>query len=252
MIVIGLDVHKQSVTAVAVDEAGRPLAEKLIEVGSEELLGWAAALDAERLWALEDCRQLTGWLECQLLAVGEQMVRVPPKLTLAHTTRRAKMLSPARRIWERWSVEPETNKRIVERFYDEVWTQGNVDFAHQVFMDDHVRHDLRPTQAEPGPAGQAAIARAFGEAFPDLRWRVDLILAEGDFVAARWTASGTHTGEWAGVTPTGRRAEFSGVNIFRFGPDGKVAEIWNHRDDLGLREQLGAPIYAGAPASQGS
>lgn len=82
MIVIGLDVHKQSVTAVAVDEAGRPLSEKVIPVGSEELLDWAAALDRERLWAVEDCRQLTRWLERQLLAVGEDVVRVPPKLTV--------------------------------------------------------------------------------------------------------------------------------------------------------------------------
>jgi transposase len=82
MIVIGLDVHKQSVTAVAVDEAGRPLEEKVIPVGSDELLGWAAALDSERLWAVEDCRQLTHWLERQLLAVGEDVVRVPPKLTV--------------------------------------------------------------------------------------------------------------------------------------------------------------------------
>jgi transposase len=82
MIVIGLDVHKQSVTAVAVDEAGRPLEEKVIPAGSDELLEWAAALDAERLWAVEDCRQLTGWLERQLLAVGEELVRVPPKLTV--------------------------------------------------------------------------------------------------------------------------------------------------------------------------
>ena len=82
MIVIGLDVHKQSVTAVAVDEAGRPLAETTIQVGSEELLGWASALDGERLWAVEDCRQLTRWLERQLLGVGEDLVRVPPKLTV--------------------------------------------------------------------------------------------------------------------------------------------------------------------------
>jgi transposase len=82
MIVIGLDVHKQSVTAVAVDEAGRPLDEKVIAVGSEELLDWAAALDDERLWAVEDCRQLTRWLERQLLGVGEDLVRVPPKLTV--------------------------------------------------------------------------------------------------------------------------------------------------------------------------
>jgi transposase len=82
MIVIGLDVHKQSVTAVAVDEAGRPLEEKAVPVGSEELLGWASALDGERLWAVEDCRQLTQWLERQLLSVGEDLVRVPPKLTV--------------------------------------------------------------------------------------------------------------------------------------------------------------------------
>jgi transposase len=82
MIVIGLDVHKQSVTAVAVDEAGRPLAETVIPVGSDELLDWAAALDAERLWAVEDCRQLTRWLERRLLSVGEDLVRVPPKLTV--------------------------------------------------------------------------------------------------------------------------------------------------------------------------
>src|SRR5436190_2063640 len=82
MIVIGLDVHKHSVTAVAVDEAGRPRGEKVVIVGSDELLGWAAALSDQRLWAVEDCRQLTRWLERQLLAAGEELVRVPPKLTV--------------------------------------------------------------------------------------------------------------------------------------------------------------------------
>src|SRR5215218_1627228 len=82
MIVIGVDVHKHSVTAVAVDEAGRPLGEKVILVGSDELLAWAAGFDSQRLWAVEDCRQLTRWLERQLLAVGETLVRVPPKLTV--------------------------------------------------------------------------------------------------------------------------------------------------------------------------
>jgi transposase len=82
MIVIGLDVHKQSVTAVVVDGAGRPLAEKVVAAGSDELLGWASAFAGERLWAVEDCRQLTRWLERQLLGVGEEVVRVPPKLTV--------------------------------------------------------------------------------------------------------------------------------------------------------------------------
>jgi predicted SnoaL-like aldol condensation-catalyzing enzyme len=87
----------------------------------------------------------------------------------------------------------------VRRFYEEVWARGNVEFAQEVFAEDYLRHDLRPTAAAPGPQGQQQIAAAF-----------------------------------------------SGVNIFRI-RDGKVAEIWNHRDDLGLAQQLGAPVYAGAP-----
>jgi transposase len=79
MIVIGVDVHKQSLTAVAVDEVGRAVAE--LTVGSPvELVAWSGSLDPERLWAIEDCRQLTGALERRLLAAGEALVRVPPKL----------------------------------------------------------------------------------------------------------------------------------------------------------------------------
>ena len=79
MIVVGVDVHKQSLTAVAVDEAGRALAELTAGSGGE-LLSWAASLESERLWALEDCRQLTRALERILVAAGERLVRVPPKL----------------------------------------------------------------------------------------------------------------------------------------------------------------------------
>ena len=142
----------------------------------------------------------------------------------------------------------EDNKALVERFYEEVWGKGKVTVAHEVFAEDYLRHDLRPGQALPGPAGQAKIAADFRAAFPDLRMEIDLILGEGDLVAARWTTEGTNSGPWAGQPPTGKRARFSGVNIFRI-RDGKVVELWNHRDDLGLMQQLGAQIYAGAAPS---
>ena len=80
MIVIGVDVHKRSLTAVAVDEVGRPLAEQTAVDGAG-LVEWVVSLPAERLWALEDCRQLTRPLERELLAAAERLVRVPPKLT---------------------------------------------------------------------------------------------------------------------------------------------------------------------------
>jgi len=132
-----------------------------------------------------------------------------------------------------------------------VWDRGNTDFAHEVFAEDYVRHDVRPTKALSGPEGQKKIADDFRAAFPDLRLVVDLIVGEGDFVVGRWTASGTHLGAWGGVDPTGRRVTFSAVNIFRL-ENGKVVEIWNHRDDLGLTEQIGAPVYAGAASTSRS
>jgi transposase len=81
MIVIGVDVHKHSLTAAAVDEGGRLLAERTLAGGEAGLLAWAAALEGERLWAVEDCRHVSGALERQLLAAGERLVRVPPRLT---------------------------------------------------------------------------------------------------------------------------------------------------------------------------
>src|SRR5215208_2483249 len=80
MIVIGVDVHKHSLTAVAVDEAGRMLDERTVAGANDGLLAWASSVSDERLWALEDCRQLTRALEGELLAAGEELVRVPPKL----------------------------------------------------------------------------------------------------------------------------------------------------------------------------
>jgi predicted ester cyclase len=90
------------------------------------------------------------------------------------------------------------NKALIRRFYEEVWDQGNSDFAYEVFADDYVRHDLRPTRALPGPEGQKKIADDFRAAFPDLRVTVDLVVGDDDYVVGRWTASGTHLGAWGG------------------------------------------------------
>jgi transposase len=87
MIVLGVDTHKRSETAVAVEAAsGAPGQEQTVAVsaaGHEQLLAWARTLSSERLWALEDCRHVSGPLERFLLARGELVLRVPPKLTAA-------------------------------------------------------------------------------------------------------------------------------------------------------------------------
>ena len=84
MIVIGIDPHKRSHTAAAVGrQTGEIRAHKTVDArehGHEALLRWARSLDAERLWAVEDCRHVSGGLERFLLARGERVVRVPPRL----------------------------------------------------------------------------------------------------------------------------------------------------------------------------
>ena len=142
-------------------------------------------------------------------------------------------------------MSTEQNKALIRYFYEEVWNKGDLEAADQVFAAEYVRHDLRPGNALPGPEGQKRIAGDFRSAFPDLHMNVDLMIAENDLVMARWTTVGTNTNAWGSVPATGKHIRFSGVNIFRIA-DGKVVEIWNHRDDLGVMQQTGASIYAGA------
>jgi transposase len=84
MIVIGTDPHKQSHTAAALDAERAERVDELTvgarEEGHERLLAWARSLDGERVWAVEDCRHVSGGLERFLLRSGERVVRVPPKL----------------------------------------------------------------------------------------------------------------------------------------------------------------------------
>jgi steroid delta-isomerase-like uncharacterized protein len=131
-------------------------------------------------------------------------------------------------------VSVDRNKELIRRFYEDAWNGGKLGIIDELFADDYVlRHDLRPTQASPGPAGMKRITEQFRAAFPDLRFTVELIVGEGDYVVGRWSATGTHTRRWGDVEATGKAASFSGVNIFRF-EKGKVAELWDYRDDLGL------------------
>lgn len=82
MVTIGVDAHKRTHTAVAVDQTGRRLAERTVAAtgaGHLELVRWARRFDRRR-WAIEDCRHLSRRLEADLLRAGEAVVRVPPKL----------------------------------------------------------------------------------------------------------------------------------------------------------------------------
>ncbi len=76
-------------------------------------------------------------------------------------------------------------------------------------------------------------------AFPDLHQTIEEQISEGDKVAYRWTARGTHQGGLMGIAPTGNRVTFTGISIARL-VDGKIEEIWENHDALGMMQQLRA------------
>jgi transposase len=87
MVTLGIDAHKRTHTVVVIDDVGRELGVKTTKMTTTaehlELLRWSERFGAERVWAVEDCRHLSRRLEADLLAAGERIVRVPPKL-MAH------------------------------------------------------------------------------------------------------------------------------------------------------------------------
>jgi transposase len=83
MVLLGIDPHKDTHTVVAVEQAGRQLDQTTVPartLGHGQPVSWARTRWPERTWAVEDCRQVTGRLERDLLAAGERVVRVPPRL----------------------------------------------------------------------------------------------------------------------------------------------------------------------------
>ncbi len=84
----------------------------------------------------------------------------------------------------------------------------------------------------------------FRNAFPDLHFTVEDMLAEGDRVASRYTARGTHRGELMGLPPTGRQVTEVGIVISRLA-EGKLVEDWHSPDNLGLMQQLGVVTFPG-------
>ena len=130
----------------------------------------------------------------------------------------------------------EANKALAQRYADEVINQGKLDVIDEICTTDYKSYPpgFPPTDRE----GDKQLIAMFRAAFPDMRKRIDDMVADGDKVVERATYSGTHTGEFQGIPPTGRQAAFTGMHIFRI-VDGKIAETRGIMDQLGMLQQLG-------------
>lgn len=132
----------------------------------------------------------------------------------------------------------ESNQALLHRIIDEVWNQGNLSVAEEVYAADVVLHESAPG-LPPGIEGVKQVIAAYRAAFPDVHITIEDLVSEGDKVAERWTMRGTHKSEFMGIPATGKQVTSTGLVIVRIA-DGKVAEIWGASDQLGLMRQLGA------------
>jgi steroid delta-isomerase-like uncharacterized protein len=138
-------------------------------------------------------------------------------------------------------METSDKKRIVKRYYDEVWGQGNLGLVDELMSADYENCDpSTPGGVVKGRDAFKALVTSYREAFPDLQMNIVEQAAEGDVVVSRWMASGTHRGALMGVPATGRRApDVAGVTFTRF-VNGRIVQdraVW---DTLGLLRGLGA------------
>ena len=131
----------------------------------------------------------------------------------------------------------ETNKALVRRYVDEAWHEGRPASA---FFAPHYRRYLAPGSAPLTGAEQQERITAFRAAFPDLRFTLEEVVAEGDRVVFRATVRGTHRGTFRGVPPTGRAVAFTVLDVVRV-EGGAFVEHWGGPDLHDLLQQLGAP-----------
>jgi len=101
----------------------------------------------------------------------------------------------------------EANKALYRRWLDEIWTDGSISSAEEILAEDLLDHT--PMRDQPsGRAGDLWAAQLIRTAFPDLRFEIEALVADDDFVSGRWTMRATHTGPitFMNIEPT-RRAD---------------------------------------------
>jgi steroid delta-isomerase-like uncharacterized protein len=132
------------------------------------------------------------------------------------------------------SDQETTNKALVREYLD-AFNDRDRDAMADLLANDVVEHGAH--EELHGVDEIAAFLDAHFETFPDYSGSAEAIIAEDDLVTVRYTVRGTHTGEYRDIEPTGNKAEWSGLAMYRI-EDDRIAEMWIEEDRLGLLETL--------------
>ena len=141
-------------------------------------------------------------------------------------------------------VRGQENKAVARRYLEEVVSKGNLAVVDELVATNYVGHSTVAPEVK-GPEGLKQRITQLRTAFPDIKFTIDDLVAEGDKVATRTTFRGTHKGDFMGVAPTGKAVTVTGIGILHIA-NGKIQEGWLNTD---LMHQLSAGPKMG-PASK--
>ena len=134
-------------------------------------------------------------------------------------------------------MQTENNKKVVRKFYMEVFHKHDLSAVDRFMHDDYIQHNPDVRQ---GKVGFVEFHEGFFAAVPDFRATINRMIAEDDLVFVYNTITGTHSGEgFLGYPPTGNRINFDAVDMFRL-RGGKLCEHWDVADTRALFTQVGA------------
>jgi steroid delta-isomerase-like uncharacterized protein len=135
----------------------------------------------------------------------------------------------------------EENKRLLHRWFEEVWNKGRADAIEEMFAEDGIAHGLADETGAPlrGTASFREFHKKFRGAFPDIVVTVEDTIAEGDKIAGRCSVRAVHAGDHLGFAATQKPMEITGLTMARI-KDGKIVEAWNNFDFMSMFRQLGA------------
>lgn len=146
-------------------------------------------------------------------------------------------------------MSTEENKAVVRRLIEEGYNQKNLAVFDELYAPDVVVHNSSLTLQ--GREAVTQFLAMFFTAFPEARFTIEDLIAEGNTVAFRQTLRGTHQGDYLGIPPTGKQVTIPGISMFRLA-NGKASEQWTTADDLGGMQQLGVipPMREGMERSR--
>jgi steroid delta-isomerase-like uncharacterized protein len=138
-------------------------------------------------------------------------------------------------------MSADQNKNTIRKLYEEILNEGQWERLAPIIADDYIG-----VNNQKGPSAFAETVRGLRQGFPDIKWTVEDLVAEGDKVVVRWSWQGTHSNTFMGFEPTHKSLSNHAIAIYQFRGD-QIVHAWLESDRFGFLQQIGViPQTVGA------